>query len=104
MKHKQEERAKKWADLAMEMISELRQDYAPGALPELEGPKAVRKLRARLEQVEVALRMSDVIIERYADHLPGCQYHVGNIPALNVSCRCGLSAALVALRKLQDGG
>lgn len=45
-----EERASKWAQLAMDMISELRQDYAPGALPELDGPKAVRKLRQQIER------------------------------------------------------
>lgn len=35
-----------WANLAIDMLHELRMDYAPGELPNMDGPKAVRKIRA----------------------------------------------------------
>lgn len=35
-----------WSGVARDMLTELRQDYAPGALNDLDGVKAVRKLRA----------------------------------------------------------
>ena len=60
------ETTKTWPQVAMEMISELRDDYAPGTLGELEGVKAIRKLRkdrdaalARIATLEAALKAVD---------------------------------------------
>ncbi len=37
-----------WATLAIAMIDELRMDYAPGALSEIHGVRAIRKLRSQV--------------------------------------------------------
>lgn len=37
-----------WADLALEMLAELRMDYAPMALTDLDGRAAIAKLRAQV--------------------------------------------------------
>lgn len=42
------------------------------------------------------------IIQRYAQHLGRC--YISRFGDENRICTCGLSAALAALRKLQDGG
>lgn len=50
------ETKEKWTQLAIDMISELRQDYIPGELSELDGVKAIKKLRTRIAELEVQLK------------------------------------------------
>jgi len=45
-----QDRRDKWCKLAVDMINELRDDYAPGDLGELDGVKAIRKLRTALDE------------------------------------------------------
>lgn len=45
-----QDRRDKWCKLAVDMINELRDDYAPGDLGELDGVKAIRKLRTELDE------------------------------------------------------
>jgi len=45
-KNSGKEIATAWAKVAMDMVDELRKDYAPGELGELDGVKAIRKLRS----------------------------------------------------------
>lgn len=49
----------RWAILAMEMISELRQDYAPGYLSELDGVVAIKELRNKINNLEKRLEVTE---------------------------------------------
>lgn len=53
--------------------------------------------RDRLSKIVAA---QDEIIQRYARHERACMDEARK----SLPCTCGLSAALAALRKLQDGG
>lgn len=51
----------KWAAVAIAMLDELRQDYAPGELKDTDGVKAIQKLRASLS--ETARRPSREVLD-----------------------------------------
>jgi len=51
-----QDRRDKWCKLAVDMINELRDDYAPGDLGELDGVKAIRKLRTELDGARKAIQ------------------------------------------------
>jgi vacuolar-type H+-ATPase subunit I/STV1 len=57
---------KRWADIAIEMINELRMDYVPGELGDLDGIKAIRKLRADNARLQKAV---DVLAETLKETL-----------------------------------
>jgi hypothetical protein len=58
--------SKRWADIAIEMINELRMDYVPGELGDLDGIKAIRKLRADNARLQKAV---DVLAETLKETL-----------------------------------
>lgn len=54
-----------WAQLAIEMLSELRQDYAPGELKETDGRKAIAWLRSKLAAKEAEIAELREKLDRY---------------------------------------
>ena len=46
------QKAAAWCNLAMEMISELRQDYPPGEKTELDGVEMIKTLRRKIKELE----------------------------------------------------
>jgi hypothetical protein len=61
-----QDRCTKWCNVAMDMINELRQDYAPGELGELDGVKAILKLRKRVHILQEALEEVQLDLEMQA--------------------------------------
>jgi len=46
------QKATEWCNLAMEMVTELRQDYPPGEKTELDGIEMIRTLRRKIRVLE----------------------------------------------------
>jgi hypothetical protein len=53
-----------WCKVAMDMINELRQDYAPGELGELDGVRAIHKLRAAPDEARTVIQECFAVINR----------------------------------------
>lgn len=49
--HEANERARQWSEVATAMLSELRMDYAPLELGDLDGRRAIKKLRWHIGQM-----------------------------------------------------
>ena len=69
-----ESAAREWSNVAMDMIQELREDYAPGDLGELDGVKAIRKLRASIATKQIELEEAAKTIKNLNDEITRVTY------------------------------
>ena len=57
------QKATEWCNLAMEMVSELRQDYPPGEKTELDGVEMIRTLRRKIRELETSIKLSNEMMK-----------------------------------------